>query len=113
MSTISTSSPAIGTQTASEALENFQLVAEEAATLVSAIVTNTGAADAWLLVLDKAAAPADNDVPLQAFRIPAGGTGALDTPMRGETGLVLALSVTPHEYTALVGDVGWFLSRYV
>jgi hypothetical protein len=113
MSAISTSSPAIGTQLASEALENYQLLAEEAATLISTLVTNTGSADVWLLVIDKATAPADNDEPLQAFRIPAEGTAALDTPIACAAGIVLALSSTPQEYTALVGDVGWFLSRYV
>ena len=106
-------SPSIGTQTKSTALEKQHLIAASPATLVSVLATNTGAADAWLQIHDKATAAANADVPVLPIFIAAGGTVALDTPVKCLVGIQVALSSTPGSYTALGSDVAWFVTRHL
>ena len=105
--------PNIGTQTSSIVLENTKNIIATAATLLSLEAANTGALDAWLLVIDKATAAAANDVPVQPHFIAAGGSIGIDIPKRCLLGIQTALSSTPEKYTPLASTVGWFTTRHI
>jgi hypothetical protein len=64
---------------------------------------NTGAAAYWFQVFDKASAPANNDVPVYAAKLPAGGECEIDlTPTNGiacTSGIAIAISSTAGQLT--------------
>ena len=107
--------PNVGTQVNSTALANALMVTASAGTLLSFVVTNTGAAQ-FIQVHDAAAATANGTVPIAVFAVPDGSTtpvtASLDIPIKCTNGVYLCNSSTAA--TRTVGSANcWFLARYL
>lgn len=106
-----TSTPNIGHQAGSTALEASRQLTTGPGALVSLVGYNSGP-DQFIQVHDVAAAPADGAVPIFMFRVGAGQHFALDTPIKCVVGIFACNSSTVATKTAGAADC-WFLGRYL
>lgn len=100
-----------GTNAHSSAYEKSKVVSAVACTLRSAKAINKSGSDAWLMIFDAAALPANGTLPSRTpVLVPAGSTNG-DVWQGGTslaTGCVLALSSTVDDLTLIAGDDGFF-----
>lgn len=86
----------------SVALENQRAAKASAGIVFSGWMTNTSAIDLWLLLVDKASAAVDTDLPERQVLVPAGISGEvlpLSLGRRCVNGIVLVASTTPEVVT--------------
>jgi hypothetical protein len=104
-------SPNIGFQTGSTALEPGHQLAIGQCVLLSLLGYNSGAAQ-LIQIHDAAAAPADGAVPVLMFDVPANAQFSLDTPIKFSNGVYVCNSSTPAVKTAGAANC-WFLGRTI
>lgn len=104
-------SPNIGFQAGSVALEKGHVLATGGCVLLSVLGYNSGPAQ-FIQIHDAAAEPADATVPVLMFAVPANSQFALDTPIRTTKGVYVCNSSTAAAKTAGAADC-WFLGRTI
>lgn len=104
--------PSPGTTVRSTAKENTKSIKAAAGRLLRLDATNCGSEDLWLQLHDKATAVSSGNVPAFVVYIPAKATRSL-TDFKLTAGLQVALSSTPHQYTAVETLAGWFHAETV
>lgn len=80
--------------------------------LVSLIGYNDGGSDQYIQIHDKATAPGAGAVPIFTFKVAAGATFGMDTPIKFTQGLWVCNSSTAATLTAGSADC-WFLAQVI